>query len=194
MANPLEQNIGKAGDSPVENSQLSAKTFSDPKDFLNTLQTHFKELSRGDDKLSLANLQLDTKDASLDNKTRAAASVAAEHFSDLAGIYGHQNFGSQENSKGISACDVKFANDMNDHNTKLYTAEKVGNDLYIGAMFGAAGALEIAAGEVLPIGIPLGAATLAYAGYAGYNALTESSNMNSIADKDSAEFRGWTQT
>jgi len=182
------------------NLKLSAQVFNDPQDFLQTLKTHFKELSRGDNKLNLTNLQLDSTDTALDAKTRAAATLAADHYNDLAGIHRQRlgaGGGTASPADGISTNDLKFAVDMNQHNTFGYSLTNSLNDTAVGAGallltgFGGVSALleDGILANMVPIG--LGVAGVGLGVYELYGAIKESSRMNDIANTDAAKFKGW---
>ena len=203
----------KSSDSNAASSKLSAQIFSDPKDFLSTLQSSFKQLSHGHDQLTAADLKLDAADPTLDAKTRAAAQIGFDHFKDFAGL-SYQGEPAAHNTPkqndAITSGDLSFAQDMNNHDTLSYKLENIARDTAVGVMGAAAGAFgglvgtyELSTGiglfggagtaiGALAVGwVAVGAGGVGLMGYAGYKAVTENSRMNNVADKDSAMFKSW---
>ena len=132
----------KSSDSNAASSKLSAQIFSDPKDFLSTLQSSFKQLSHGHDQLTAADLKLDAADPTLDAKTRAAAQIGFDHFKDFAGL-SYQGEPAAHNTPkqndAITSGDLSFAQDMNNHDTLSYKLENIARDTAVGVMGAAAG-------------------------------------------------------
>jgi hypothetical protein len=202
------EGAGIAASNANASSKFSTQAFSDPRDFLDTIKGHFNELGHGHEVISLADLNADVGDPNLDPKGRAAASIAAEHYGDLAGIEGQQFRAPVANVPGISASDVDFAIDMNAHHTFGYTAENLAREtlgvvgsLGVAGLGGAVGGFELSTGAGLfggaawaPLSfgwLGVGAIGVYGVGRGFYRAFTEASYMHGVADKDSQMFRSW---
>jgi len=179
-------------------SHLSAQVFTDTHDFLKTLRDHYSELSHGHSGVTLEDLKIEAS-TNKDANVRAAAQIAAdpEHFKELRDIYGRYEaeWGYIPHEQ-ISQKDLKFAQDMNDHNTTGYILRDAAADVGAGFTFlGVGGMTALGAGVGGVMGGLMffcGAATaIGGVGYYGYEAFKERSRANALADRDSQMFRSW---
>jgi hypothetical protein len=182
-------------------TNLSQQVFSNPRDFLKTIQDNFKEMSHGHERISLSDLKDDVTSGSTD-KVRAAAAIAVQHYSDLDRMEDPAF-----DKPGIEKTDIDFAVNMNDHNISSeawdrgsMAAGATVSSLFAGGVslllasdsltgvgvFGAAG------GVVLPaVTIGAGLASVAVGAYAAYKTATAYSSLKQESNVDAAKFKSW---
>ena len=146
-------------------SAFHSQLFQDPTDYLDTLRLSFSTLSRGQDNLTLNDLQIDSKDASLGAKVQSAAAVAAAHYDDLMKL-AKQSDPSHQSEKGLTYGNI----DSLDDTVSGYTVGAsygTPSDTTVMALFGAETAFGaavsvgmIASGLIVP-GVLVAAATAA---------------------------------
>jgi hypothetical protein len=197
-------------DKAASDGNIREQVFSDPKEFLQTLRQHYKEISGGAGEITLPEL-LYTSEHAPDEKTRAAAVIAAEHIKELSEMTKDDNsrFPDAAKNPTISQDDLDFAVDMNDHKLLGRVAKEVAGDLIFASLAGVQALGGLATAEMaIPVGetffggllstggIPLAALGIAgwgayTAGNLTYQAFKANSNMHAAADRNSAMFKQW---
>jgi hypothetical protein len=199
---------GQASSAADASSRLSAQAMDDTADFLKTLRSGFAEVSRGHDSLTIEDLQAEAKFGST-RELRAAASIAANHYNDLAGI-GYQLYPDDKpEDLTLSKYDIDYAIDMADHNIKDIVSVQAGKDVLQAAVYGLPGlgastigiatiAYEgLAGGAALlpPLGLAVaGIGGIGAAAYYGYESFQEGQRVKKFADDDWAMLHSWTRT
>lgn len=177
-------------------ANLSQQVFSNPREFLKTIQDNFKEMAQGGNQITQADLKTDIEQGST-AQIRAAAAIANQHFADL------HNFAPRENKiDGIGKKDIDFAADMNDHKILGHAIDNGLTDvtaavggLVSGALSLGISADAIATGEafsMLPaVAIGVGAGLLGLGGYAAYEGVNAYGDLKKASDADAAKFKSW---
>ena len=102
--------VTNAPEAVQAHSALSQQVFSNPADFISTLQSHYNDIAPDGAVITLPELELYAKNGS-DPKTRAAASIAAANFDQLTSLP-DSTFNYAQGMGGISDHDLKFDLDV----------------------------------------------------------------------------------
>ena len=184
-----------------QGTNLSQHVFSDPRDFLKTIQDNFKEMADGHNVISENDLKSDMKLGSTE-QVRAAASIAELHFSDLA-----QLTGSNGDTVGISKNDIGYATDMNNHNITGMAITNAVMDASISAGGFVAGAIGLTAGidqfaiggaaiagtaAIVPtVAVGIGVMGVGVGVLGAYTAYKEYGNLSKDSYADQAKYKSW---
>jgi hypothetical protein len=182
-------------------ANLSQQVFSDPRDFLKTIQDNFKEMSNGHSVITESDLKSDMKLGSTD-QVRAAATIAELHFSDLADLSGDDR-----NTSGISKEDMQYATDMNNHNITGLAITNAVIDASMSAGGFVAGAIGLTAGidqfaiggaaiagsaAIVPtVAIGIGVMGVGVGVLGAYTAYKEYGNLSKDSYADRAKYKSW---